>query len=96
MTEEKKSSLPQDIRPEWFNPIRSAQATCTQNNGLAILTMRVLVSGNEPIVWLSPELELIEPKRVAKNVVTHPEILGAVIALLSKTAGSESTSVDSA
>lgn len=86
MTDEKKSTLPQDIRPEWFNPIRSAQAACTQNNGLAVLTMQVLVSGNEPIVWLSPQLELIEPKRVAKNVVTHPEILGAVMALLGRRA----------
>jgi len=52
-----------DIKPQWLNVIRRLQSACYGNQGLAVLSIRVLVNaGGEPICWTEPSRVKLEPK----------------------------------
>ncbi len=62
---------PDDIRPQWFNVIRRLQSVARKNNqGLAVLDVRVLVDENgTPVIWTEPNVTLLEPKRMSEHVL---------------------------
>jgi hypothetical protein len=64
-------TLPQDIRPEWFNVIRRLQSVAHEGNqGLAVLEISVLVDEKgDPIVWTEPKRTKLEPWRLANHVL---------------------------
>lgn len=63
-------TVPLDIKPIWFNPIRRLQSVASKSNGLAILTMRFLVNERgEPVNWTEPKLTLIEPMRERQTIL---------------------------
>jgi hypothetical protein len=64
-------TLPQDIRPEWFNVIRRLQSVAHEGNqGLAVLEISVLVDEKgDPIVWTEPKRTKLEPWRLANLVL---------------------------
>ena len=52
-----------DIKPQWLNVIRRLQSACYGNQGLAVLSIRVLVGADgEPICWTEPSRVKLEPK----------------------------------
>ena len=64
-------NMPDDIKHyDWLNLIRSCQAKASKNNGLAIISVNILVDGSgKPISWSEPEIERIEPWRRAQEVL---------------------------
>jgi hypothetical protein len=56
-------NITDDIKPQWLNVVRRLQSACYGNQGLAILSIRVLVdAGGEPILWTEPTRVKLEPK----------------------------------
>jgi hypothetical protein len=63
-------TLPEDIKKEWYDPIRRLQATASQNRGLAIIRIRFVVNENGvPVCWSEPEMTKIERKRDAGKIL---------------------------
>lgn len=79
-----------DVKKEWLNPIRAAQAACHGNEGYAVVTLTVLVRGNEPVIWLQPQSEKLEPKRLASHGMSV-ELLGAIADMIEKRARVDET-----
>lgn len=53
----------QDLKPGWLNIARRMQQVARTQQGLAIMTVHVIVDDSgAPIQWLSPEMKLFEPK----------------------------------
>jgi hypothetical protein len=73
----KSNGVPEDIKPNWLNVVRSAQAACKDNGGYAILTLRVAVKHNEAIMWAPPTLLKISPARMA-DLEISPDVLGVL------------------
>lgn len=78
MDSSNNNGLPQDVLPEWLDIFRHAQAACSNNNGLAILTLKIAVNKNKPIIWVEADVRKVHPMRVAKMKMTP-----AVAAVLS-------------
>ena len=56
-------NLTDDIKPQWLNVIRRLQSACHGNQGLAVLSIRVLVDAQgEPVLWTEPQRVKLEPK----------------------------------
>jgi hypothetical protein len=56
-------NITDDIKPQWLNVVRRLQSACYGNQGLAILSIRVLVDADgEPILWTEPTRVKLEPK----------------------------------
>jgi len=81
------AKLTEDVKPSWLNPIRAVQASCKNNRGYAVVTIRVLVKKNDAIAWSEPELEKIHPARLAELNLS-PSFLAMMLKL------SESSEVD--
>jgi hypothetical protein len=65
----------QHIRAKWGSYVQDMQAHACKNNGFALLHSRVLVDENgEPVFWMEPRLERIEPKRGASEFIA--QVLG--------------------
>lgn len=55
--------LTDDIKPQWLNVIRRLQSACYGNQGLAVLSIRVLVDADgEPVLWTEPQRVKLEPR----------------------------------
>jgi len=55
--------LTDDIKPQWLNVVRRLQSACYGNQGLAVLSIRVLVDAEgEPLLWTEPTRVKLEPK----------------------------------
>lgn len=53
-----------DIKPKWLNVVRRMQSVVCEQRGYAVVTMKILVGPTgEPVIWLNPELQTIEPLR---------------------------------
>lgn len=74
----KRNSTPGDIKPGWLNPIRAAQAACAANKGYGIVHLTVLVSRNEPVFWLEPELVKVHPSSL-DSASFSPTLLGLLV-----------------
>jgi len=59
--------LTKDIKPEWknwLNLARRLQSVASKQEGLAIAKMWVVLkSDGTPLLWTSPEVTYLEPKR---------------------------------
>jgi len=62
----------EDISGEWLNAIRSAIATCSGNNGYALVELKIAVKDNKVIMYY-PEITKIQPRKIAGVKVT-PEV----------------------
>ena len=51
-----------DIKKPWMSVVRATQAACKDNGGIGVVTLRVIVNGNVPIMWHQPVLEKIHPR----------------------------------
>jgi len=59
-----------DVKPQWLNVIRRLQSACHGNQGLAVLSIRVLVDGEgEPVLWTEPLRTKLEPKSTALDTL---------------------------
>jgi hypothetical protein len=68
-----------DIKPKWFNLVRRLQGLARQQNGVALLSVSVLVdSEGNPLLWETPHRADLEPCFDAEQ---------AIHKLLSKTRG---------
>jgi hypothetical protein len=76
----KQSSITEDIKPSWLNPIRAAQAACKDNKGYAVLRLVVLVNKNDAIAWQDPKTTKIHPLRLSEVNIT-PTMLGMLLEL---------------
>lgn len=59
--------LPKDVKPAWLNPIRAAQAACKDNRGYAVIEIKLLVNGNEPVLWFQPIVQKIHPAKLGRQ-----------------------------
>lgn len=63
-------TVPLDIKPTWFNPIRRLQSVAAKSNGLAIVSMKFLVNEKgDPVNWTEPSMTLIEPMRERQTIL---------------------------
>ena len=76
----RKTSVTEDIKPSWLNPIRAVQAACKDNKGYAVLNLVVLVNKNDAIAWQDPKITKIHPLRLSEVNVT-PTRLGMLLEL---------------
>ncbi len=81
-----KGAITSDIKKSWLNPIRAAQAVCKDNKGIGIVTIRVVVKRNMPMLWTEPTLTKIHPAKAAEWNVTM-EIVESLSALGEITGG---------
>lgn len=64
------TNAPLDIKPCWFNPIRRLQSVAQKSNGMAIVTMKIVVNElGEPVQWAEPAITLLEPKRDKRTIL---------------------------
>lgn len=82
-----------DIKRGWLNPIRAAQAACKNNNGYGIVHLTVLVSKNEPVFWLEPNLTKIHPASL-HNVTLSPTLLGLLASMVNDVDNNEGPTVE--
>lgn len=75
-----KGAATKDIKPSWLNPIRAAQAACKENRGYGVLTLRLVVNGNDPVMWEEPSLKKIHPAKLAETAVS-PTLLATMLML---------------
>ena len=62
----------QHIRPKWATYMQNLQQVSCRNNGYAIIHSKVLVDEDgEPVYWMEPRLERIEPRRSAKEFISQ-------------------------
>ena len=68
-----------DIKPKWLNLVRRLQGMARQQNGMALLSVTVLVnSDGDPLLWETPSRTDLEPCFEAEQAIQK---------LLSKTRG---------
>ena len=89
----KRSSATGDIKQGWLNPIRAAQAVCKSNNGYGIVHLTVLVSKNEPVFWLEPELIKIHPASL-EGASFSPTLLGLLVEMTKDVDNKENGTVE--
>jgi hypothetical protein len=54
--------------PRWLNLIRRLEQLAMSQSGHAILRLSVVVdSAGKPLVWLTPKMDLIEPKDASQD-----------------------------
>lgn len=55
--------LPLDVKVQWLNVIRRLQSACSENHGIAIISISILIDecGN-PKFWTEPKMIKLEPK----------------------------------
>ena len=71
------SSLTEHIRPKWTTYMQNLQQVACRNNGYALIRSTLLVDENgEPVYWVEPSIERIEPRRSAG------EFIGQMLGLL--------------
>lgn len=73
-----KRKVTSDIKDSWLNPIRAAQAACSGNKGLAVVTLVVLVDKNNPVRWIEPEVKKVHPVRLTEDNCNE-EVLGSIL-----------------
>jgi hypothetical protein len=78
---------PEDVSQEWLLAIRSAIASCSGNNGYALVTLTVAVNGNTPIMHY-PEMKKIHPKKLTGVKVT-PDVAIALSAIMKNSSGTD-------
>jgi hypothetical protein len=73
-------SRPEDVKRCWHDMARRAQAACSGNDGLGIVTIRAGVFGNEAIAWKAT----IESYDMMAERTTEisPETMGTLLALV--------------
>jgi len=65
-------NITDDIKPQWLNVIRRLQSACYGNQGLAVLSIRVLVdSEGEPVLWTEPTRVKLEPKSAGLEMLLN-------------------------
>jgi hypothetical protein len=67
----KKSGVafPQDVKERWVHVTRRLQSVC-RSGGLSLVSITVLVDENGlPIMWLEPDVRLIEPRKSAQDII---------------------------
>lgn len=58
--------MSEDLQPNWMNIARRCQSIVCQEQGFAVVTIRVLVGpSGDPVLWMQPKIEKIEPLRGA-------------------------------
>jgi len=63
-------NTPEDIKQSWFKPIRRLQALASQNKGVAIITINIMVDKDgEPVLWTEPILKKIEPRKISPQEI---------------------------
>ena len=77
---EMQDSRPEDVKRCWHDMARRAQAACSGNDGLGIVTIRAGVFGNEAIAWKAT----IESYDMMAERTTEisPETMGTLLALV--------------
>lgn len=59
----------QDLRSKWLNAARRMQSIAL-SKGISIITLRVVVDENgDPIHWLTPKVEHVEPAASANAFI---------------------------
>lgn len=61
-----------DLSSEWLNVARAGQASVSagRNGGFARVTIEVIVNGNKPLLWSTPRVLKISPKRAGELQMT--------------------------
>ena len=69
------------VSPKWANVIRALEASCQYNNGFAVVTMKIVVNTNSPVLWMEPTCAKLHPGRMAQTQMT-PALAAALTAML--------------
>jgi len=58
-----------DIQSAWLNVARRLQASAAKQDGTAIISVKIVVSGVNPVFWTEPEVVKLEPKARAETII---------------------------
>ena len=61
--------MTQDIQSAWLNIARRLQSAAATQQGAAIITIKIVVNGTQPIYWTEPEVKKIEPKARCDEII---------------------------
>ena len=81
--------MSQDIKPGWLNVARHMQAAASKGNGegFAIVNIRVMVLGNEPMFWFQATTTPIHPMGL-KDIKMDAKLLGVLAKMAEDTVAS--------
>ena len=58
-----------DIQPAWLNVARRLQSAMAKQDGAAIISVKIVVSGINPVFWTEPEVVKLEPKAKGAEII---------------------------
>ena len=67
--------------PKWDKVIRALQGSCKYNSGFAVITLRIVVNHNSPVLWGDPDVTRLHPAAMASVQMT-PALAACLTAML--------------
>ena len=58
-----------DIQPAWLNVARRLQSAAAKQEGAAVISVQIIVSGVNPVFWTEPEIVKLEPKAKGAEII---------------------------
>ena len=58
-----------DLQPIWLNVARRLQSAAAKQDGAAIISVKIVVSGVNPVFWTEPEVVKLEPKARSETII---------------------------
>jgi len=58
-----------DLQPAWLNVARRLQSAAAKQDGTAIISVKIVVSGVNPVFWTEPEIVKLEPKAKGAEII---------------------------
>jgi len=79
----KQNEIPDDIHESWYGFCRSIQAQCSDNKGLAIITVEIGMMQTEAISWAIEGIKKVYPAKLSDQKEFSDKGIAALLAHLS-------------
>jgi hypothetical protein len=64
------NDIPLDVQVAWLPVIRRLQSVA-KSGGISVLSIKIVVNKDgEPLFWLSPEVQLVEPRSRSDLIIS--------------------------
>jgi len=61
--------MTQDIQLAWLNIARRLQSAAAQSQGAAVIEIKIVANGTQPLYWTEPKITKIEPKAKCDEII---------------------------
>ena len=65
----RKATMTQDIQLAWLNIARRLQSAAATQQGAAVIEVKVVVNGTQPLYWTEPKVMRIEPRARRDEII---------------------------